>query len=645
MEIIGGREGRVSTEGSAVERRAFEGPEKRRAVAEDTGAKTDKHEDSVAEFRLDGSPSTPNDYISVAGGEVGAQEPERDIEATALQHQRQGTRWFHPVALTSEEVEVGDESDTPVSDQPILAAIEEHNQLEEGDAHSADSRATSLITDTEDGIQDDLQDIEEVDSKVSQSLPSFEEIPPAQENSDTADSSVALPATNPGQDTHNAAQDIRASGAEATQISRDSERGPRDNPEISESMDFLNDKSSRLDLDSQARLELEQAPINRTIHILGLAAAGKYIAHSIASLPFAPPVTLLMHRPLMMQLWHDEGAAIRVMKGEKLKTQSNFHIESSADFGDGEAPQRYPGFGPNLEHTAEPPTYPIDTLIVTTESYRTVSALRAVKNRLRKGSIVFLVNDGLGLAEKLNETVFTDPSYRPIYILGNMTHTLQSTERQYTLIAKKIGRLECSKLPQVLVSRRERWDAPVIIREDYSWNPYASHLVGTLARTPELCTLTLGHKWFIEKRLEDLAAGAVIGPLSVLFDCSNDLLLYNYSASQIMKPLIAEISRVIRNLPELQSFDNLDKRFNVKRLNAIITSKIMKTGNNTSTMLQRVRAGHRTDIDYFNGYIERRARELRIYTPRNHMIIDMVKGKGQARSREINNYIPFQDRY
>ncbi|KAK0112228.1 hypothetical protein ONS96_001477 [Cadophora gregata f. sp. sojae] len=400
----------------------------------------------------------------------------------------------------------------------------------------------------------------------------------------------------------------------------------------------------RAHVDPALQPDAEEEPVNRTIHILGLGAAGKYIAHSLAGLPFPPPITLLMHRPLMMQHWHDEGAAINVIKGGRIKTQSNFHIESSADFVREDSGQKFPGFGPRLEHTSEPPNYPIDALIVTTEAYRTVSALTAIKHRLGRSSTIFILNNGLGLVERINEKVFPDSKTRPTYILGNMSHKLESTELHFTLIEKNPGRLECSKFPHVSVSRRETY-GPTLTRKDFSWTAPASHLVGSLARTPEFSTFAVGHKSFYESQLQNLAAGAVIGPLSVAFDCTNDLLLYNYSASQAMKLLLREISRVIRSLPEMQSLPNLEQTFSARRLEAIVVSRISKTGKNYSAMLQSVRAGNKTDIDYYNGYIERRARELGIDTPRNQMMLYLVKGKSAARSRELNNYIPFEDDY
>ncbi|PBP15948.1 2-dehydropantoate 2-reductase [Diplocarpon rosae] len=400
--------------------------------------------------------------------------------------------------------------------------------------------------------------------------------------------------------------------------------------------------SWRAYVESLAKPDADTQPLNPTIHMLGLGSAGKYIAHCIAALPHAPPVTLLMHRPLMMQHWHDEGAAIHVIKGNKIHTQTNFHIESSAEFSRQDPYQQFPGFGPNLEHTAEPPNYPIDTVIVTTQTYKTVSALNSIKHRLRHTSTILFVNDGLGLAELVNEKVFPDPYFRPTYILGNMTHALESTERNFTLIEKNPGKLECSKLPQQFVSKVGRSSAQ-LRKYDYSWTAGASHLVGTLARTPELSTSTLGHKSFYVSQLQTLVAGAVIGPLSVVFDATNDYLLYNYNASLAMKSLLQEISRLVCSLPELQSLPQIHDAFSPKKLEAVIVSKINKSGKNFSAMLKATRAGDRTDIMFYNGYLDRRSKQLGIDMPRNEMLLQLVRGKGAAQSRAMNNYIPFED--
>lgn len=404
------------------------------------------------------------------------------------------------------------------------------------------------------------------------------------------------------------------------------------------------EKHPEEELSKHLELSKEKVEFNRTIHVLGLGTAGKYIAHSLASTPHGPPVTLLMHRPLVMQQWHDEGAAIRILKNGEFHVQTGFHIESSANFRREHSEQRFPGFGPNLEHTAEPPSSVIDTLIVTTNPNTTLAAISSIRHRLRKSTTICFIQDGLGILEQINQTIFPDPNERPTYVLGRMTHQLASTERHFTIVRKKSGTIYCSKLAQV-VETKDGDLGPIIKREDFSWSPQAQHLVGTLVRAHGLNGKSFGHKSFFRSQLEKVVLGATIGPLSVAFDCSNDQLLYNYNVSRIMRLLLQEISQIIRALPELQTIHSIEKTFGVKKLEARVISSIEQTGKNVSSMLQDVRDGKKTDIDFYNGYLVHRAMELGIDCPKNQMLLHLVKGRQAIKNRMKNLYIPFRDEY
>jgi 2-dehydropantoate 2-reductase len=369
-------------------------------------------------------------------------------------------------------------------------------------------------------------------------------------------------------------------------------------------------------------MEEEKEVFSPTIHILGLGAVGKYIAHALASLPNGPPVTLLMHRPLLIQQWHDEGAAIRVFANGKYHVQTGFSVESSAKF-------------------ERPSNTTINNLVVTTEPRITVAALSSIKHRLRKTSTICLVQEGMGIVDLINRTVFPDPNDRPTYVLGRSYHDLKSTDRHFTIVENQVGGLYCAKLPQV-VETKEEYFAPIVNRTDFSWSLQARHLVGSLLKAPALNTTTIGHKSFFMRQLSRLVVGSIIGPLSVAYDCPNDKLLYNYGASENIRHLVAEISGIVMSLPEIARINRAEYRFGNRKLNNIVLGCIKKTGNNSSAMLQDVRAGRRTDIDFYTGYLVQRAAELGIPCPRNHMLLHLVKGKQARVSREANSYIPFE---
>jgi 2-dehydropantoate 2-reductase len=406
-----------------------------------------------------------------------------------------------------------------------------------------------------------------------------------------------------------------------------------------------NEKLQRnLDIDQRAELELDTQ--YGTIHILGTGPSGKYIAHALAELPDAPMITLLMHKPLLMQQWHEEGASIQLLKNGKINTVANFNIESSSYMQRQNPQQRFPGFGENLEHTAEPPNTVIDCLIVTTDGHTTIAALSAIKHRLRQSSTICFIQDGLGVVNLANSSVFPNPDTRPSYMLGNMSHDLVPTQRKFTLYEKQPGRIFLTMTPRNLSEQESKCGiqkgGSLIKRMDYSWTPASTFLMRTLSRTSDLGAVGLAPTEFYEMQLQKLAINSVIGPLSVMYDCFNDELLCNYQVSRSMKMLLQEISTILHKLPEISRSARIEKRFSAETLESIIVRVLGRTGKNSTKMREAVRKGERTDVDFYNGYLVNRAMELGINCPHLEMMLAMVKGKQAMKSKERNTLIPFK---
>ena len=411
-----------------------------------------------------------------------------------------------------------------------------------------------------------------------------------------------------------------------------------------EQVNFNEQLQQALAVDQHTELALEtELP---AIHILGTGPTGKYIAHALAGLPEAPAVTLLMHQPLSIQQWHDEGAKITLLKDGKISTKSNFNIESSSYIQRDSPDQRFPGFGKNLEHTAEPPKTPIDCLLVTTEGHISVAALSAIKHRLKPSSTICFIQDGLGVTDLVNSSVFPNPNTRPSYVLGNISHDLVPTQKKFTLFEKSPGRISLTMTSRNLsateLRRGSNKDSPLIRRMGSAWTPMSTFLMRTLIRAPDLGVVGLAPPKFYEMQLQKLAVNAVIGPLSVLYDCYNSELLSNYNVSRSMMMLINEISTILQRLPGVSRQAKIEKCFSAEKLEAIIVGVLGKTGKNSTSMLQAVRRGERTDIDFYNGYLLNRAAELRIHCPHLEMMVAMVKGKQAMTSKERNSFIPFK---
>ena len=94
----------------------------------------------------------------------------------------------------------------------------------------------------------------------------------------------------------------------------------------------------------------------------------------------------------------------------------------------------------------------------------------------------------------------------------------------------------------------------------------------------------------------------------------------------------------ISGVRKLQDYQNTFHHWQIER---IIKYRLRRTGSNTTSMLQAVRAGKQTDIDFLNGYLIRRATELGMDCSKNQMLLHLVKSKQAISNREKIMYIPF----
>lgn len=385
----------------------------------------------------------------------------------------------------------------------------------------------------------------------------------------------------------------------------------------------------------------EDRPVSRTIYVLGTGPIGQFIAYSLAGLDSPPPITLLMHRPLLLQQWHHTGQAIRVLKDEIIREQTGFDVELSASF-------NIPGPESEFNPAAHRFGYSedvIDNLIITTNGAKTVAALASIRHRLRPHSTICFVQHGAGVIEDVNTHIFPDTHDRPHYMLGNLSHGLFATGHLWTVAHTTQGELKLS-IPQSETNppADDLFSKGADRKLIQSWAPSSRYMLMTLSRSPQLAATGLNYSDFMKFHLEFIAVNSVIGPLSVIFDCSNDQLLYNFQASQTIKSLLREISEVLIKLPELQTVPKISTRFGKRRLESMVLSVLARTGKNVTSMLQNVRSGMKTDIDFYNGYLARRAKELGITFTSNELVISMVKAKQAIKSKEMNSYIPVVDR-
>jgi 2-dehydropantoate 2-reductase len=333
------------------------------------------------------------------------------------------------------------------------------------------------------------------------------------------------------------------------------------------------------------------------IHILGVGNLGRLFAHALAKAESTTPITLLLHRASLVQEWEQAGRRIQVTTDGVLDQTGIFDVELASP----EGPQDI-----------------IDNLIVTTKAIKTVPALAATKHRLTSNSTILLTQNGMGTAEELTEEVFRDASTRPNYLACVTSHGVYSQgpfrSVHAGLASVAIGRVAQSTAPQYLIDKVV--EAPVLSAREVT--------------PPELLLL----------QLQKLVVNAMINPLTVIFNCRNGELFNRDAIMRIMRLLLQEASQVIETLPELQGDPTAASRFSEHTLMSVVLDVAEKTAKNTSSMLQDVRAGRDTEIDYINGYIVKRGRSAGVNCKNNEKLVQMVKEGKVITVEEASEYFP-----
>ena len=395
----------------------------------------------------------------------------------------------------------------------------------------------------------------------------------------------------------------------------------------------------------------------RRVHILGLGSIGTLVAHSLKCLPNPPPITLMIHRPEQYEAFKRGGRAISLInkRNEINDLQTGYDVDRFN--GSGQDGKMRWDFIPDKEWD-RPPTNPVEegemmdsgelfiyTLIVAVKGPTTVSALRSVKHRVNARTTICFMQNGLGQIDQLNREVFTDAETRPTYMLGIVSHGAYMSQpctvvhAGYGTVALGICR-DRDRYPLAPKGPvRHLWELSDEERRKHHPTDkelFASlssrYLLRTLTRSPVLACAVFPYLDLLQLQLEKLSSNCILNPLTALLDVPNGATLNNDELLPVQRLLLAEISLVIRGLPELAGIPNVRHRFSAKRLEQLLVGVTKRTAQNSSSMREDIRNGKKPEIDYINGYVVTRGEQQGIKCALNFMLMQLVKGKNSMRA-------------
>lgn len=441
----------------------------------------------------------------------------------------------------------------------------------------------------------------------------------------------------------------------------------------------------------EGRLKQDRCTLNypgevddpRRIYIIGTGSIGKLVAHAIRGLPEAPPVTLIFHHESLLKAWVQSKKAITVYHGKSVITRGGFDVELAQaaarartrtdkaskatsidvhereDFARMQEKVRQPANYQNMldrgisiargKHEQESladsqanSTCPIQNLIIATKVTETIAALGAIRHRLSARSSLCFLQNGLGIIDQVNRTVFKDVLSRPYYIQGIVSHGAYATPKMrehdpFAIVHARRGTIFLGLAPTQPWMSLAAWPRTAVVLKhirmtydsdskssDEQRRSAKSDMISFLEKCSSLSVACVPPVEFLQLQMEKLSMNAIINPLTALLNCSCSNLLQSPAMRPIVRIMVDEVSSVMRRLPELRCLPNSQHRFASYYLEqqTVLVSKT--SGDHSSSMLADFRAGRRTEIEYITGYILQRARELNLECPVNSAIYRAV---------------------
>jgi cytochrome b translational activator protein CBS2 len=379
--------------------------------------------------------------------------------------------------------------------------------------------------------------------------------------------------------------------------------------------------------------EAKKQPQDRSdqVHVLGNDVSGRYVTHALASCEALPPVHFFTHRKDFVELWRKGGRRLLLQNGDRsIVTRRARAVYANRNVNDGRLYKAHPknDYGP------------ISHLIVTVPAASAVRSIHSILPRITSKTVVCFLQNGLGVAEAVNEAFFPNPVDRPLYVLGHMTHTLVPKQGEaFTVQEIKQGRLMLTALGRDLTHSQINWHPPS------ERNARIAYFLNLMSTVPRLQAGGYNVEEVMVKKLKRLIATSVLEPLTVVLGCNFEKLLKNSYANHMIDQLLGEILAVVARLPEFRGSKEIQYMIRHGDVRNHVYKRLMFLKDSPSRMLVQTKRGHQTDIDFLNGYFIKRGREVGVKCPVNESIVMMVKARHGAELTRIREQVSIEGEY
>ncbi|XDG01319.1 hypothetical protein ABKA04_000934 [Annulohypoxylon sp. FPYF3050] len=363
----------------------------------------------------------------------------------------------------------------------------------------------------------------------------------------------------------------------------------------------------------------------RRIYILGIGNIGRFYAACLSRSARRPPITLVVHRRELLEFWRDRPGIQILGKGWTGEWDRRFDIEWWTDVKPDFGPVKEPGGSP-IEDSGEGSgrSEGIRSLIVATKAGDAMPQVDRLRRYLGRQTEVMFAQNGMC---KLW------PPFGEIYA----KHRWGSAGRgpRWRACVTTHGVTALGSFRSLLASPASV--AVGTVGVGVGKGKDTKYLIKQMIQAPGLAAEWVGTKDLWVAQLEKLVVNSIINPLTVVLGCKNGEIfdqkgdrvgdvIYGLldEASRTLRALVQhastkaillsgkDVSRIKRSdevrLKEIRTY--LIKRFSFWRLQPMLYDVGEKVAGNTSSMLQDVKAGKKTEIEDFNGWLVETGKNL-----------------------------------
>lgn len=303
----------------------------------------------------------------------------------------------------------------------------------------------------------------------------------------------------------------------------------------------------------------------------------------------------------------------------------------------------------------------IESLIITTKAHSTLKVLRDLRTRIYPSSTIVLMQNGMGVYERIIEELYPNPDMRPHFIVASNNHG--AWQKSYLhIVHAGIGNIKFGIMPdgqgrdfeasnRATASPASSWTKSLRPHQygfklkdiaDRGGDPYYTHyesLRRTVIALTEMRGLHVQWQPIYEVQMamrKKVVVNSVINPLTALLGCQNGEVFKYQEGIKLSYRICKEAfevfyaqweaeRKVAADANQPSSDTEFPPELTTRALQAECQYVADITRTNHSSMLTDVRLARPTELHYMTGYLLSLGKRYNVAMPTNTAIYNLMQ--------------------